>query len=273
MTVSTRETDAITGPTPTDARPGFGAALRAEWLKLRTVRSTRWTLVALFVLGAGLTVLICGTNAEWLASDDADEDPGSFVTWGMMLAPICAVVLAGLVVTTEYSTGMIRATFAAVPRRGQVMAAKAVVVAGVLFVVGTLTALAGYLGGNWFLDREGIGLALEGDVLRAMYGSGLYLAGVGLLTLALGFLLRHTAATISTVLALILVVGNMVLLVPGSFGELLTKVMPNNAGGSLAMPVSFNPDLLDPWTGFAVFAAEVAALLAVAYVVVRRRDA
>ena len=79
-----------------------------------------------------------------------------------------------------------------------------------LFVVGTVTALVGYFGGNYFLDREGIGMALEGDVLRAMYGCGLYLAGIGLFTVAVGFLLRHTAGTISIVLALMLILGNMV---------------------------------------------------------------
>ncbi|MDN8763511.1 ABC transporter permease subunit, partial [Staphylococcus aureus] len=88
---------------------------------------------------------------------------GAFVTWGMMFAQVCAVVLGALVVTSEYGTGMIRATLAATPQRGAVLAAKAVVLASVLFVSGALTALAGYLGGNWFLDREGIGLALTDD--------------------------------------------------------------------------------------------------------------
>ncbi len=254
-------------------RPGFGAVLRAEWIKLRTVRSTSWTLASLVVLGAGLTVLICGLNAEWLASGEADESPGSFITWGMMLAPIAAVVLGAMVATSEYSTGMIRSTFAAMPRRGSVLAAKAIVVSAVLFVVGTATAFLGYLGGNWFLDREGIGMPLEGDVLRAMYGSGLYVAGVGLLTLAVGFLVRHTAAAISLVLALLLVVGNMVNLVPGEVGEWLVKLMPGNAGSVISSPVPFNPNLLDAWPGFAVFVAEIAVVLGLAWYAVRRRDA
>jgi ABC-2 type transport system permease protein len=143
----------------------------------------------------------------------------------------------------------------------------------VLFVVGTVTALVGYAGGNYFLDREGIGMALEGGVLRSMYGSGLYLAGIGLFTVAAGFLLRHTAGTISVVLALMLILGNMVNLVPGTFGEWLTKLMPGNAGSVISTPVPFNPDLLGPWTGLAVFAAETAVLLGAAYVVLRRRDA
>lgn len=263
---------AETAPEPT-RRLGFGPVLRSEWVKLTTTRSTPWTLVATFVLGAGLTILICWGNAEWLASAEADESPGSFLTWGMMFAQITAVILGALVVTTEYSTGMIRSTFAAVPSRGAVLAAKAIVVTAVLFVVGTVTALVGYLGGNYFLDREGIGMALEGDVLRAMYGSGLFVAGIGLFTVATGFILRHTAATISVVLALMLILGNMANLVPGAFGEWLVKLMPGDAGSAISMPVPFNPTLLEPWTGFGVFVLEIGALLAVAYVLLRRRDA
>ncbi len=264
-------TDAATQPD--ERRPGFGHVLKAEWVKLRTVRSTWWTVVAIFVLGAGLTIAMCWGNADWLASPGANESPGSFITWGMMIAPICAVILGALAVTTEYGTGMIRSSFAAVPSRSKVVAAKAILVAGVLFVVGTVTALVGYFGGNYFLDREGIGMALEGDVLRAMYGSGLYLAGIGLFTVAVGFVLRHTAGTVSVVLALMLVLGNMVMLVPGTLGEWLEKLMPGNAGGALATPVSFNPNLLEPWAGFGVFTIEVAVLLALAFAVVRRRDA
>lgn len=272
MTATLMDSGAVTERTDV-ARPSYGAVLRAEWVKLRTVRSTWLTLLSTFVLGAGLTVLICWGNAEWLASSEADESPGSFVTWGMMIAQITAVVLGALVVTTEYGTGMIRTTFAAVPARGRVLAAKSLLVVAVLGVVGTVTAFVGYFGGNYFLDREGIGLALEGDVLRAMYGSGLYLAGIGLFTVAVGFLLRHTAGTISIVLALMLILGNMANLIPGAFGEWVVKLMPGNAGSAISTPVSFNPNLLDPWVGFAVFCAEIAVLLGAAYVVVKRRDA
>ncbi|MBC7633756.1 ABC transporter permease [Aeromicrobium sp.] len=266
-------------PTPSELRnnaiprAGFSHALRAEWIKLWTVRSTWWTMVGLVVLGAGLTTLICWGNAEWLASDGADESAGSFITWGMMIAQVCAVILGVLAVTSEYGTGMIRTSFAAVPERGRVFAAKAVVVTGTLFVIGTMTALLGYVGGNVFLDREGIGLSLDGDVARAMYGSGLFLAGLGLLSMAVGFLVRHTAAAISLVLALVFVVGTMVMLIPGDLGEWITKLMPGNAGGSLATPASFNPLLLDAWTGFGVFGLEVAALVLAAWFLLRRRDA
>lgn len=252
---------------------GFDRVVLSEWIKLTSVRSTWWTLGSLFVLGAGLTVLMCGVNADWLASDGADESAGSFITWGMLIAPVMAVVVGALAVTSEYGTGLIRSTFAATPTRGRVVAAKLIVVAVLMFVVGSVTALAGYLGGNPFLENEGIGLALEGDVARSMYGSGLYLAGVAVLTMAIGFIVRHTAGTISIALALLLVVGNMTMLIPGDLGPWLTKVMPGNAGSVIATPVSFNPNLMDAWPGFAVFTAEIVALIAIAWVLVRRRDA
>ncbi|MGH3458517.1 ABC transporter permease, partial [Aeromicrobium sp.] len=150
------------------SRPGFADVLRSERIKLTSVRSTWWTLAALLLIGIGGTVLLCALNAEWLASPEADELPGSFITGGLMLSPVCAVVLGTLAVSSEYGTGMMRSTLAATPVRGRVLVAKVVVVAAILFVVGTVTALLGYVGGNYFLDREGIGLALEGDVARSM---------------------------------------------------------------------------------------------------------
>jgi ABC-2 type transport system permease protein len=254
--------------------PGFPHTLRAEWIKFWTVRSTFWSTAMLFVLGAGLTTLVCALAAKDLASGAAGESPGSFVTWGMMIAQITAVVLGAMVVTSEYGTGMIRATLAATPRRGAVLAAKALVLSSTLFVVGTATAFVGYFAGNWFLDREGVELALSDEgVLRSLFGSGLYMAGLGLLAAAVGVLVRHTAAVLSTVLGLVFVVGQMAWLLPGTWGEWVAKSLPGNSGSAVTTPVSFNPELLSPWTGFAVFASEVAVLTVMAYAVFRRRDA
>ncbi len=266
-------TVAARAPGRTD-RQSFGNTLRAEWIKFWTVRSTLWSTALLFVLGAGLTALVCATSADWLASGKADESAGSFITWGMAIAQIAAVVLGALAVTSEYGTGLIRATLAATPRRGAVLAAKALVLAGTLFVVGTVTAVAGYFAGNAFLDAAGVGVGLTDDgVVRALVGSGLYMAGLGLLAAAVGLLVRHTAAALSTVLAVVFVLGNMAFLLPGSWGEWTAKLLPGNAGSRIAVPVPFNPELLSPWTGFAVFTAEVAAVLAVGFLVFRRRDA
>ena len=254
-------------------KPGFADTIRAEWIKFWTVRSTQWSVATLFVMGAGLTVLVCWAAAEDLGNG-AGEPAAAFVTWGLMLAQIAAVVLGAMVVTSEYGTGMIRATLSATPRRGAVLAAKALVLTATLFVVGTATAFAGYFGGNPFLENEGVGVALSDDgVLRAMFGSGLYMAGLGLFAAAVGLLVRHTAAALSIVLGLVFVVGNMVFLLPGAWGEWIGKLMPGNAGSAVSSAASFNPMLLDPWVGFAVFAAEVAAVLLAGYAVFRHRDA
>jgi ABC-2 type transport system permease protein len=148
------------------------------------------------------------------------------------------------------------------------------VLTSTLFVVGTATAFAGYFGGNPFLENHGIGVALSDEgVVRAMFGSGLYVAGLGLLTAAVGLLVRHTAAALSIVLGLVFVVGNMVFLLPGNWGEWIGKLMPGNAGSPVASAASFNPMLFEPWVGFAVFTGEVAAVLLAGYLVLRRRDA
>ena len=248
--------------------------LRGEWIKLRSVRSSVWTLLALFGFGAGLTAMICATTADGIASGEAGESPGSFITWGMLIAQVTAVVLGVLAVSNEYGNGMMRTTLAATPRRMQLMFAKCAVLAAVLFVGGTVTAFAGYFAGNPFLDAEGVGVPLDGDgVIRAMFGSGLYLAVLGLFAAAFAFLVRHTAAAMSITLAMIFVVGNLIMLIPGETGEWLTKVMPGNAGGSIATVVNFNPEALGPWTGFGVFCLETAVLLGLAAVRFARRDA
>lgn len=252
----------------------FGHTLRAEWIKFTSVRSTLWTLTALFVLGAGLTGLITLLSADWLASGEADEPVGAFVTWGMYVAQIAAIVLGTLAVTSEYGTSMMRSTLAATPRRSQVLAAKAVVVGGVLAVTGTVTAFAGYGLAKLALMTVDIGVSLSDEgFLRAMFGSGLYLAALGLFALAVGFLVRHTAAALAIVLGVVFVVSGMTLMLPGTWGEWVMKLTPGNVGLSVAVPVDFNPFVLSAWPSFGVFAAQTAALLLVAYLVFRRRDA
>jgi ABC-2 type transport system permease protein len=254
--------------------PRFADTLHAEWVKLWSVRSTRWSLALLFLLGAGLTTLVCWAAADAIAAGETGEAAGSFLTWGLVFSQLTALALGTLVVTSEYGTGMMRASITAVPRRGAIVAAKALVVSGVLFVAGLVTAVAGYLGGNFFLDRAGVGLALSDDgVLRALLGNGLFLAGLGLFAVATGLLVRNTGAALTIGMGLVLVVGQLAYALPGSWGEWVAKLLPGNAGGSVAMVQPFTGVALAPWTGFAVFAAEIAALLLAATLVFQRRDA
>ena len=252
--------------------------VRSELIKLATLRSTTITFAVAVAAMVGISVLIAwATVGNWDTMSPADRRSTAVeevVLSGRFLAQLAIGVLGVMAVTGEYATGMIRATLAATPRRGAVLAAKAVVLSGTLVVAGTVTAFAGYFGGNFFLEREGIGLALSDDgVLRSMFGSGLYLAGLGLLAAAVGLLVRHTAAALSIVLALVFVVGTMAFLLPGTWGEWTAKLLPGNAGSGVVTPVSFNPELLDPWVGFAAFCAEIAAVLLIGFLVFRRRDA
>lgn len=261
-------------PSADRRRQAFTRILDAEWTKIRSVRSTVWTLTAMVVVSVGLTAAICFGVAGELGEGGENESPGSFVLWGLLFGQIAALALGVLIATSEYSSGMIRATLAAVPRRPAVIAAKAMVLGAILMVLGALTSFASYLAGNFFLDREGFGLALDDPgVLRAIVGGGLYLAVLGIFGLGLGVLIRHTAGALTTGIALIFVVGNLVGLIPGAIGEWLNKLMPGNAGSEIAMVESFDPNRLEPWVGFSVFAGETLLLLVIAGLLMSRRDA
>ena len=257
---------------PTNA--SLGRTVRSEWVKLSSIRSTWWTALAMVVLGAGFTTIISGIAAGDIASGKSHDSPGEYITQGLIFSQISAVVIGALVVTSEYGTGMIRATLAATPVRPRVLAAKAIVVGGFLFVVGVITAFLGYFGGNAFFRSEGIGISLGDEhILRSMFGAGLYMAGLGLLAAAIGLLVRHTAAAISIVLALVFIIGQVVQLIPGTFGEWVMKLMPGNAGPGIVVPVSFGDNMLEPWTGFAVFVGEIALLSLAGLALFRKRDA
>jgi ABC-2 type transport system permease protein len=249
-------------------------AVSAEWIKLSSTRSTWWTALAMVVMGAGFTTIICGVVAGDMADGTNGDPAGEYITQGLIFSQISAVVIGALVVTSEYGTGMIRATLAATPARGRVLAAKALVLSGFLFVVGTATAFLGYFGGNAFFRSSGVGISLGDEhILRSMFGAGLYMAGLGVLAAAVGLLVRHTAAAISIVLALVFIIGQVVQLIPGTFGEWVMKLMPGNAGPGIVVPVSFGEHMLAPWTGFAVFVGEIAVLSLAGYAVFQRRDA
>jgi ABC-2 type transport system permease protein len=252
----------------------LGRTVKAEWIKLSSIRSTWWTALAMIVLGAGFTTIICGVVAGDIASGKSGDSTGEYITQGLIFSQISAVVLGALVVTSEYGTGMIRSTLAATPGRSTVLAAKAIVLSGFLFVVGVITSFLGYFGGNAFFRHHGIGISLgDPHIFRSLVGAGLYMAGLGLLAAAVGLLVRHTAAAISIVLALVFIIGEVVSLIPGTVGEWITKLMPGNAGPPIVVPVDFGEHMLGPWTGFAVFVAEIAIVSLAGLALFQKRDA
>ncbi|MDI2126614.1 ABC transporter permease [Yinghuangia seranimata] len=282
-TVTARRGMVPEGDAEPEGRVGFGAFLNAEWIKVRTVRSTFWTLVTMAALSIGLTVMICAVVADSLSKDVAeaavtgkrlDAYPDQFVFWGMTFGQIAALVLGVLVMSAEYATGMIRSTLTAMPRRTQAFLAKASILAVVLLVLGMLIALISYLAGNPFLEAKDIGVELsDPGVGRALIGNGLYLAVLGLFGFALAALLRHTAGAITIGLALIYVIGGLVGLLPGKWGEWVTKLMPGNAGGQVAVARRWDDTMLSPWVGFGVFCAEVGVLLILGWFRFTRKDA
>jgi ABC-2 type transport system permease protein len=272
-------------PAPASERNavGFGHVLSSEWMKIRTVRSTFWTLIALFAGSTVISFLICLAAAGSMQTNKAEGHPdsGDIVLLGLaFVGQIAAYVLGVMTISAEYSTGGIRTTLSAIPRRTEIVVAKALLLAAIVFVVGLVTAFACYFAGNAVLSAKNVGVSLsDPGVVRGIIGSGLYLAGLAVFGLAMGFLLRHTAGAITIGLALIFVIGGLVGLIPGSIGKWIYKLMPANAGGQITQfgPVNKNnsrsTDVFSPWVGFGVFCIEVAILLIVGALLFEKRDA
>jgi ABC-2 type transport system permease protein len=249
--------------------------LRSEWIKLRTLRSTGFTLLAAVGALIGLGLLFSYfTASRWSsmpAAERAGFDPTNVSLRGYFLAQLAIGVLGVLMFGGEYATGMIRATLSAVPRRLPVLWAKAFLFAAVTWVLTTGAALVAFLGGQAILGSHGTSLGSAG-VLRVVLGTGLYLTVVGLLGVAVGALVRNTAGGIATVFGVLLILPALAEALPTSWADHVNQYLPSNAGQSL-VALHQAPHTLAPWTGFAVFCLYAALALAAAAVTLRRRDA
>jgi ABC-2 type transport system permease protein len=266
--------------TPASSGSRFVGELRAEWTKLRSVRSTVWSLVVLAVVTLGFVGLVGGlTMANWDQQAPSDKasiiyDPVSFILGvGLSIGQLAICVLGVLVITSEYSTGMIRSSLLAEPRRWPMLAAKCAVFAVVVFVVGEIVAFASFFLGAAILHSH-VPVSLGDDgVLRALVGAGLYLAVLGLFSMAIGAIVRHTAGSITGVIAFILVLTPLTLLIPGKTGDYIHAYLPGPAGQLVVQAHRQSGDLLGPWQGFGVFCLWTALLLGVATFLLQRRDA
>jgi ABC-type transport system involved in multi-copper enzyme maturation permease subunit len=256
---------------------GSGRLLRSEWTKIWSVRSTAWSLVILVVGGIALSTLISGVMAaHWPSLSAADRQAvtvkGVFGP-GLTFAQLPLCVLGVLVVTSEYTTGMIRSSLLAVPRRTPLLAAKAAVFALVAFAAGELLAFASVPVGQAMLGSrvpESLG---DPATLRAAFGAGLYLAVLGLFALAVGAMIRHTAAAITAVVVIFVAFGDLSQLIPGTVGKHINAFMPANAGILVTHTSRQAADLLSPWQGIGVLGLWTAVLLAAAGLMLTRRDA
>jgi ABC-type transport system involved in multi-copper enzyme maturation permease subunit len=262
------------------ARLSIGGILRSEWTKLRSLRSTVWSLIVALLLVIGLSAIFCAATAShWKDMGPAERasfDSTSTSTAGGFLAQLAIGVLGVLLISGEYSTGMIRATMTAVPRRQPALWAKAVVFAVVTFVTMEIAGFIAFTIGQSLLKKTGQQAHLgDPGVMRAVMGFGLYLTVVGLLGMGLGALLRHTAGAISTLMGLLLVLPILANLLPSNWRDDIEKYLPGQAGQQILMvprPGFSDPSQLSPWVGFGVFVLWAAVVLGVAAVLLQRRD-
>ena len=262
-------------------RGGFANLMQAEWTKIRSVRSTVWTLLIFIVLCVGLTALITWlTDSHWTgpqaASRDSSalSDPVGFILGtGVGLGQLAIAVLGVLVVSTEYSTGVIRASLLAVPRRFPMLAAKAVVFAVLLIVVTEIVSFCSFFVGSAILHAH-VPVSLSGSgVPRAVAGAGLYLTVLGLFSLAIGTMIRHTAGGISAAIGVVFVLPILSGLLPGNWGAHINAYLPEQAGTLITHTREQSGDLLSPWQGFGVLCVWTVLLFAVAAYLLQRRDA
>lgn len=244
--------------------------LRSEWTKLRTIRSTMWTMAGVVFVMIGFAYLNGATTANQAARSPVG-DTTTVVLGGAPFAALVVAVLGVLAISGEYRTGMIRTTLLAVPRRGRMLAAKTLVFAAYAFAVCLPTCLVAFLVGQAALGEYGIGLG-EHDSLRMMVGCALYVTGAGVFGLAFGTLVRHTAGAIVLITVMLLILPQIIGALPGETGLRLMPYVTSVAGMRAMGPASGNA-ALTPWAGFAVFCLWVAAALIAALVLLRKRDA
>ena len=249
--------------------------IRAEWTKLRALRSTRWCTLTAAVLIVGVGALVAGSGTVYHVSAGNTAAAGvSGALLGVLIAQLVLGVVAVLAFSGEYGTGMIRATLAVVPARLPVLRAKLIVLVGLVLPVTMVCAFAGFFTATAIeSSRGGSVLSLtDPGVLRTVVGSSLYLTVVVIIGLALGALLRKTAAGLSAFAAVFFVIPVVAGTLPHSITG-FTPYLPSNAGGALWGQSATSAQALSPWTGFAVLCGYAVVLTGLAAWQLRRRDA
>ena len=284
----------MTAPAVSPARQGshgvsFAGVIRSEWIKLRSLRSTFWCAVIIVVLNVAVSPLLLAV----LPADRLPSGPGllsylvSAITVGSGFSSLVAAVIGALTITGEFGTGMIRSTFAAVPKRIPALAAKALVLGLAVFAVAAVSVALATLVVLAQASGRGLDPDLDGAFWLALLGDAGYLALISLMALAIGAIIRNTAGAIATVVGLILVLPNVAALVSTlakvtwlqNVGEFLPSTAgsriyayPSDALDALTRQVQPDTILLEPWQGLLVLLAWIVALAVVAVVLVRRRD-
>ena len=255
---------------------GMLDALRSEWLKLRSQRSTWITLLVATVLGIGGGVGISAAAVHAYRQGHIGRwEPVQVSLISLFFVQWAMAVLGALSITGEYGSGMIRTSLAAIPRRGRFLVAKAAVLTVVVLVVGEVIAFGSFLLGQAVFGAGVPHASLsDGTTLRAVVGAGLYLTAIGLLSTGIGFLVRSTAAAIAIVVGVLFVFPIVFAAIPVSWLKTVDKWWPTQAGQQIYSQIGPHAsDVLGPWAGFGVLCAFVAVVLVLGYAALRSRNA
>ena len=263
-------------------RGGIAGSLRSELTKIRSVRSTYLTLIVLVLAGVGWSVADCaGEAAHW--AQTAPQDKASFdatqasVVGLALLGQLVIVVLGALVMTSEYSTGMMRTSLGVMPRRGVLYGAKAAVLTAVTVVIALITSFASFFIGQSLLHSTHAAATLsQPGVLRAVLASALYIALSGLFAFALGAIVRSTAGAITAAFGLLFLLPQLAKALPSSWYAAMVRWLPG--GNSVGAFTGTNgadaaPHLFSAWGEFAVFGGYTVILLIIGALLFSRRDA
>jgi ABC-2 type transport system permease protein len=291
---------------PATGRAGLAGTIRSEFTKLRSVRSTYWTIAAMVIVSVGFAAIAGFAIAQNLHNnpvnkagmDATQASLGGFFELGQLII----AVLGALTITSEYSTGMIRTSLTAMPRRGTVYAAKLIVFSTVTLVVSLITSFIAFFVGQAAMSGSGVSASLfhsvtipanavqngpagnvtfsgtivisPGTVLTAIIGTALFVTVVALIAFGLGAIIRHTAGAITSAIGLMFVIPIIVQLLPNTWRWDIMRFFPDAAGRVLSVTVGqTNPHLWSAWPQFGVTLIYAAVLLAVGAYLFRTRDA
>ncbi len=262
--------------TPSVGRVTQMRVIRSEWTKFRSLRSTRYTLMATVGLTVGLAlvaaILVVSQWATMSATGKATFQPLSVSLVGASIGVMVIGVLGVLLMTSEYSTGLVSSTFAAVPKRLPVLWGKAAVYSVIALSVTVPAMLVAFFGTQAILSGDHVQIAFgQAGVARAVFGSALYLTIGGLLGIGLGGIFRSTAAAVTSLTVILFVLPVIVFILPASVSNSISPYLPGNAGQAI-MSIVPQPHMLAPWVGLGVFAAYALAAIAAAAVLLVRRD-
>ncbi|GAA1000836.1 ABC transporter permease [Subtercola frigoramans] len=255
-----------------------GGILKSEWIKLTSLRSTMWSYAVLLVIQVAIGLLIASVAASGQTGPRGQgagllESPGAaalVATAGVNFGQLVVSVLGVLIISGEYSTGQIKSSFAAVPKRLPVLWAKAAVFTVVTFLVSLVAIVLTYFVTWPILSGAGVTSNLfDADVYLNLLGAALYLALIGLFALTIGAVLRTTAGAIAASLGLLLVVPVIFGLIPADWAKSLSDWMPGSAGGSLFG----SGGVFEWWQGLLILLGWIVAVGAAAAVLMKRRDA